>query len=364
VKAVSLLVGLCFFVVAGELVAAPGDSALPDPNQSADQFPALTEAAKRIAEAQATVDGAKRRQALDAARQLLDAFLRDHPTHEEVPRAEMQLGVLRTVEGKAAAAAATTEADPAARETRLAAARKSLREADQNFAVATERYTAQLDELPSFIPPDTPEHRRKESLRGMYIQARMYHAGVVEELAATYPPGSAEAIELYQAAADRYEVLYREYRTLYAGLVARLKQGQCYRNLGNTKRALGLYHDLLSQPGDIEGLRRLRVTSMYLSLECWTSTQEKLYELALSQGEEFLKQYRQSEAAWPEWQAVRYHTARGYLLAATQLPVGTTERDDFLTQAESHLAAVRATTGPYRDAAQDVAAEVRRAMEK
>jgi hypothetical protein len=146
--------------------------------------------------------------------------------------------------------------------------------------------------------------------------------------------------------------------------VARLKEGQCYKNLGNTKRALGLYHDILSQPDDIDQLRRLRVTSMYLSLECWTSVQEKLYELAFSQGEEFLKQLRPGEASWPEWQAVRFHTSRGYLLAAGTLgPDRTEERSDWLTHARGHIAPLVDAAGPYREAARQLAADVERAAE-
>ncbi len=127
------------------------------------------------------------------------------------------------------------------------------------------------------------------------------------------------------------KAIYRDYRTLIAGLIARLKQGQCYRNLGDTKRAVGLYNDILSQPDDLSPLRRLRVTAMHLSLECWTTPQEKLYELAFSQGEEYLTRVRPEEKLWPEWQAVRYQTARGYLLAAEALPADrATERAEML----------------------------------
>jgi hypothetical protein len=211
------------------------------------------------------------------------------------------------------------------------------------------------------VPPDTPEHAKREALKGMVIQVRMYHAGVVEELAATYTADGDEARDLYKAAADRYEAIYRDYRVLYAGLVARLKQGQCYRNLGDTKRALGLYNDVLSQPDELTALRRLRVTAMYLSLECWSTPQEKLYELTFSQGEEYLAGVRPEERSWPEWQAVRYHTARGYRLAAESLPADRrAERADLLEHARRWAAAAGETDGPYRAAARALADDVHR----
>ena len=98
------------------------------------------------------------------------------------------------------------------------------------------------------------------------MQSLMYYAGAREELALTYPVDSAEARDSFQVAADRYDQIYKDYRTFLAGLTARLKQGQCYKQLGDTRRALGLYNDLLTQPDDLPVLHRLRVSAMYLSV--------------------------------------------------------------------------------------------------
>lgn len=360
-----LQIVLLWSTLSAAALAAPGDGGgIPGtiPGAAAPQNVAgpVMQAEKLIRTAQAA-DPAERQEATVEARRLLEEFLQRNPTHVDMPRAEMWMGVLNTMDGKAAAALAAEEKpNSAKRQAQLDAARKLLREADRRFSTSVDRYASQLRELPSFVPPDTPEHQARETLKGSFLQARMYHAGVVEELAAVYPADSDEARQLYTAAAERYELIYREYRTLYAGLMARLKEGQCYRSLGNPKRALGLYNDILSQPAEIEGLRRLRIASMYLSLECWNMPQEKLHELALSQGELFLKQQRPEEAAWPEWQAVRYHTARGYYMAAELLPEGSVDRDDFLGQARSHASALQKVAGPYRDAARQLAAEIDR----
>jgi hypothetical protein len=127
---------------------------------------------------------------------------------------------------------------------------------------------------------------------------------------------------------------------------------------------LGLYNDLLTQPDELEALRRLRIAAMYLSLECWTTEQEKLYELAFSQGEEYLTQARPEERSWPEWQAVRYYTARGYLLAAEGLgAAGLTgdraaDRRAWLDRAAEHADGLAKTASPYQKAAAELAADV------
>lgn len=361
-RIVRLLTSVVVVATTSIAAAAPGD----DPKAIVGALPAQPSAVDRAAglvqAAQSAADAATRTAQTTEARRLLDDFLREHPTDDDVARAEMWMGVLLTLEGKSAAAAAASLADATARTTQLEAARKTLRDADRYFATSGDRYVGRLGAMPSFVPPDTPEHARREALKGMVIQVRMYHAGVVEELAATYPVDGDEARELYQAAAERYEAIYRDYRVLYAGLVARLKQGQCHRNLGDTKRALGLYNDVLSQPDELSALRRLRVTAMYLSLECWTTPQEKLYELTFSQGEEYLAGVRPEEQSWPEWQAVRYHTARGYLLAAELLPSErAAERADWLAHARRWATAAGETDGPYRTAARALVDDVRRA---
>lgn len=336
------------------LRAAPGDDTAGAPQPLAG----LQRAAQLVQSAQAAPDAATRTQQLTEARQLHDTFVRENPNHPETAQADMVLGMLLTVQGKGEVAAAVAANEPAQQTAGIEQARKSLRESERAFSAASDRLTARLDSLPAFVPPGTPEHQIKEMLKGNVVQARIYHAGVVEELAGTFPAGDPQGREFYQAAADRYESIYRDYRLLIAGLMARLKQGQCYRNLGDTKRALGLYSDLIEQPADLEPLRRLRVSAMYLSLDAWTSPEEKLYELALSQGENFLLGCKPEETAWPEWQAVRYHTARGYLLAVNGLkPEQTAERAEYLQHARGHAAALAEAAGPYQAAARALVAQ-------
>jgi hypothetical protein len=363
--AIAALIAAVLAVAAPRAGGAPGDVFPGEPRSAPDQLSAIDQAAALIQSAPTANPPDKQVEMLAQARTLLETVLREHPNHAETPRAEMWFGALLTTEGKAEAEAAKTLTAAVVRQERLEAARKRFREGDQTLAVAVDRLAKRLKSIPKFIEADTPEHRMRESLKATFIQAQMFHAAVVEEWAGTYPAGGSDARRLYQAAADRYEAVYRDYRVLLAGLIARLKQGQCYRNLGDTKRALGLYNDVLSQPDELAALRRLRVTAMYLSLECWTTAEEKLFELAFSQGEEYLAGVRPEEKSWPEWQAVRFHTARGYLLAAGALTGDRLdERPELLVRAGEHAAALSESDGPYRSAATSLLAEVRRAEQR
>lgn len=337
--------------------AAPGDAPAA-PQGGTQSMVAIEKASQLIQSANATGDLAARTAKLTEARQLLDGFIQNNPQHAELSQAELWLGMLLIAQGKGEMAVAMAQTDAAQQAALVEQTRNTYREAEKKFSTAIDRYQARYEAIPAYVPPGSAEHRIKEALKGNLVQVKMYQAGVIEELAATYSEGNATGRELYQSAADRYEAIYRDYRLLIAGLMARLKQGQCYRNLGDTKRALGLYSDLLDQPSDLEPLRRLRVSAMYLSLEAWTASPEKLYELAHTQGEKFLLDQRPGERDWPEWQAVRLHTAQGYLLAAQNLPADkASERAEYLTHARGHAAKLAETAGPYQAAAQNLVAQ-------
>ena len=349
-----LLLGTASLRAADDGKTTATGAGLPDA-----QVSIIAEAGDLVRSSLTAPDSAARTRVLAKAQNLLETFLRENPTHPDAPLVEMQFGVVLTTQAKGLAADAQAAADEPGRAMLIAQARETFLSAEGYFSTAIDQLNTRYLGFPKLNYTDEAVQRRGQRLRGELIQARMYHAGVREELAGIYPLESSEAQENYKAAADRYEQIYKDYRTLIAGLMARLKQGQCYKALGDTRRALGLYNDLLTQPDELAALRRLRVAAMYLSLECWTTEQEKLYELAFSQGEEYLTHLRPEEKSWPEWYAVRYFTARGYFLAAAGLgPERAADRQAWFRRAAEQAEQLAKEANPYQAAAADLAAEV------
>src|SRR5690606_3068444 len=122
-----------------------------------------------------------------------------------------------------------------------------------------------------------------------------------------------------------------------AGLVARTKQGQCYQEMGDTRRAQGLYGDILLQPDDDDAVRRITTSAKYLMLQCYLDDSLRQYELAVEEGEKWLAGMRGVEDRMPDWLAVRYHTALAHKLMSE-----TTHKDDAdavskdITKAKGH----------------------------
>jgi hypothetical protein len=314
-----------------------------------------------LAQVRALVDGAERAQnaeeraaSLASARAQLEAYIEKPAAIDDLPTAQLLLGRTLLLEGRTVVARAE-QAPGEEQEKLMQAARERYRRAESAFSAAIEHLKQQGAAFPKFLAADDPNRAASNRIKESTLQSLMAHAGTAEELAATFAPESEQANEHYKAAAERYERIYKDYRTLTVGPMARLKQGECCFRMGETRRALGLYDDILNQPADLEPLRRLRVAAMYLSLECWNTKREKLYELAFSQGEEYLTQARPEEESWPEWQAVRYHTARGYQLAAAELGTERSEdRADYLAKARSHAEKLAETAGPFQESARSL----------
>ena len=152
--------------------------------------------------------------------------------------------------------------------------------------------------------PGDDAGRVREAYRRVYSRppAPAETDRVLKFLAAS--DASTDAKKFLQQAADKYEKCYQDFRTILAGQLARIKQGQCYQDMGDTRRALGLYADILGQPDDIAEFRKLKASALYLSMQCWLSEGEKKYELAALKGEEWLQTGRTGEDRQPDWLAI------------------------------------------------------------
>src|SRR5690606_25519254 len=116
---------------------------------------------------------------------------------------------------------------------------------------AEARFDAELKNYPTYI-----DRKETELLAGRdaallnLLQTRLLSATVVYELAKSHAPGEAEREQLLKSAAEEYAKIYEQYQRRLAGLYARMWQGRCLQDLGNTKQALTYYGELLVQPDE------------------------------------------------------------------------------------------------------------------
>lgn len=358
------LLSATIFACAPTLFAA--DDAKPAIFTSASA--AFVEASAALAFARTATDTAARDEALADAQASLEKFLRDEPTHEEAPYAVVQLGALNITAARGLNADARAAENPARREALTKQARERISAADGFFSAALKPLEERIG-IGRFGHKPTIDHatmRKREAVKGWYIRCLLGQAEIYEETAATYPPGSAESRAEDRKSADKYGLIYKEFRWLVAGLSARLKQAECLARLGETAECLAVYNDVLSGPDDIRPVHELRVAAMAGSLECLNSESAKSYEAGFSRGEEYLAHLPREEESGPSeianrWQAIRYQTARSYMLAAaTPRKDGTAppERAVWLAKAGEHVSKLTEQSGPYRTAAETLRREI------
>lgn len=292
---------------------------------------------------------------LDKAAERLQAFIQGNSAHPRTADAEMELGNVLVERGIALVETAARPNNAAQAETMLAEARKKFESALEVFTTARDRFAEQLKQFPKFIPnTDQAQVQARDKTRENLIRSQLLHAATTHEIARTYKTGSDQYKQQLLAAADAYEKIYEDYRTYVVGLRARLKQAQCFQDVGDIKRALGLYANLVDQPADLPDLRTLRASAMYLMLECWTLESQGEYELALTKGEEFLLPVntREDEAVQGEWLAARYFTALAYKRQADRLTekTQTEQKRQLLDKAQEHATFVAKYNGAYQDA--------------
>lgn len=306
-------------------------------------------------------DFAERSRDLDLAAARLQEFVAANPSHPLAGSASLQMGNVIVERGRMALEASKRQSQAAARPALVKQARDLFTQAGQVFAGAEKKFKARLESFGSFAEKD-PKNKAKVEARDQTrrdtIQSQMYSAGVLEEMARTYAEGSDESKQYLQQAADRYNGIYQEYRRRLAGLQARIKQAQCYREIGDAGQALAIYAEIMTQADDKEDVRELKATALYLSLEAWTSALENKPELAIAKGEQWLKGTRGAEEHKPQWLAARYFVALAHKQLADRLKAKDPKRDAELAAAKDNAARAARAAGPYQQAAKALAAQL------
>jgi len=306
-------------------------------------------------------DFAARARDLDQAVARLQEFLAASPSHPLAGSATLQLGNVIVERGRMALEASKRPSQQAQKPALVKQARELFAQAGQVFGEAEGKFKQKLDSFDGLSEKD-PKNKAKvearDQVRRDSIQSQMYSAGVLDELAGTYAEGSGESKKYLQEAADKYESIYQAYRRRLAGLQAHIKQGQCYRELGDERQALSIYADILNQSDDQEDFRELKATAFYLSLEAWISPAENKAELAAAKGEQWLRTARGAEDRKPQWLAARYFTALAHKHLADALKPKDPKRDQELAAAKENATRVARVANPYQDAARALAAQL------
>ncbi|OHB71270.1 MAG: hypothetical protein A2V70_09015 [Planctomycetes bacterium RBG_13_63_9] len=227
---------------------------------------------------------AAREKQLSDAKAMLEKFLAERPEHPLAPGAETRLADLLAERGRILVEQAGRPDRSAEEKTALRSqARVFYREAQNVLAGLEKAFLKKHKEFGLVDPSDTKRIEQRDRIRRDLLDARLALATVVYEIGMAYDPQKRkESREQHlNDAASQYGQLYQKYERHPAGLYARMWEGRCYRELGETDKAFAAFEEVMAQPGEAEAFRRLRDKALILLLETALLPDVKEYQKAV-----------------------------------------------------------------------------------
>lgn len=250
---------------------------------------------------------------LAEARQRFQEFIANNSEHELRAKAQLQMGNLMVEEGQVYFEKSKSPGTGEKKEDLLKKSRELFAEAIKSLDNAANEFQAKWKAFPNFIDPkETAQVEARRQAQSNYIEALVFAGAAVQASAKTWPTGSKEYKEALTQAAQRFQKVVADFRMQYAGRFAMMLEGSCHQDMGDVRRALGLYREVLDGPGDSPLFLDLKTRTLRLALEAYMDPSQAMYEEVVRRGEEWLRSARANEERSAYGLGIRYFTARAY----------------------------------------------------
>lgn len=287
---------------------------------------------------------------LDQATAFLEQFAKESPNHPKAgdanaQRAEILLGKARVE--------IQQSRSPANQETRSdfqSRARTLIAQARQVFETARDQHEAAWQSFGTFVnqekEPDKYEAREQALMQ--LISAMLNVCQCRYEEAQTHDPGSPEFKKLLNQAAEEFEQLHQRYRNYTGGLYARLYEGKCFDDQGDTQKAMGIYNELLDHDGSNKNLRKLQHKTLQFKLEALNRKAEPDSQVVVDLAAEWLKNFK-SESRTQAGLAIQWEQAVALEALGDQRDLSKDEKARLWRAARTTAKAINEIRSPYSD---------------
>ena len=174
------------------------------------------------------------------------------------------------------------------------------------------------DKIDNFVvDPEEKEKsdEQKIQLQREYVQVKVLAASVIESLADTHEPGSAEEKKQLQAAVEAHQFNWQEYRRFPEGLFSAVGAARTFQRLGNSSEAIAYCVDLFDLDNRTEFIPFKRQAAL-IALKIW-STQDPLpYADIIGRYEPLVASLSPAEQRQGDWLQIQLLLARAYKLKA------------------------------------------------
>ncbi|GIX03272.1 MAG: hypothetical protein KatS3mg113_0278 [Planctomycetaceae bacterium] len=294
----------------------------------------------------------KQAELLDQALNYLEEFARTVPNHPRAAEANMQRAEILIGKARVEIVQSRSPVNQGNRAAFQQRARDYIHQAKTVFQTALQQHEAALKQYGTFIDRQQHPERWAAREKAQYdaILAQINLAQCLFEEAQTYDEDNETRRQLLQRAAEEFEKLYQQHRSVVGGLYAQLYQGKCYEELGDLQKAMGIYNQLLSHPGQDDAMVKLQNLTLSYKLSALNSKQRSDHQLVIDLGEEWLKTHR-NESRSLVGLAIRWEVARAYEALGDRRDIPKEEAQRAWRAAREQAEQIQRFPSEHRDAA-------------
>ncbi len=239
----------------------------------------------------ATRSPEKQTELLDQAQAYLEQFTKENPNHPRAGDANAQRAEILLGKARVAILQSRSPVNQGTRGDFQAKAREHVATARVVFEAAQKLYDEKLESLGSFVDkdkdPDKYEVRERTLMQ--LISSMLNVCQCRYEEAQTYDAGSPEFKRLLNQAAEEFELLHQRYRNYTGGLYARLYEGRCFDDQGDTQKAMGIYNELLEHDGSNRNVHKLQNVTLQFKIEALNRKTPPDTQVVIDLANEWLK---------------------------------------------------------------------------
>ena len=175
--------------------------------------------------------------------------------------------------GNDAVSRAKTAASAEQRDELRQQARGHFEQARTLLQKTAAEYDKEWKRFPAFIDAmkEPEQYRRKREVEQQKLRTDLSLAILPYQLAQSYEKDQPHHQAALQEAAEKLELLHQKYRTQVVGLYARLYHAKCFEELGEPRKALGIYSELLSHKSDSTVMQKVQAQATHFKLICLNS---------------------------------------------------------------------------------------------
>jgi hypothetical protein len=290
-----------------------------------------------------------RREPLDRALAQFESFTQKNPEHPLAAQANTEQAKILLENARINIWQSKSPANQGNEQQFRDEARKRIGQARSVFQKAHDQHKAGWESFPVFIDESDQQQRQaREQALTAYMQAQLDLAICSYEEAQTHAPDSDEFKRQLTKAAEEFEAIHTQYRTVVVGLYARMWQAKCFEEQGDLRKALGIYDELLQHPSESPSYQVLKGHVRHFWCICQNQRNE--YQLVIQAAEEWIRDH----SSWlrvPFGLGIRWEYVRALEARAQDRTLGERDQEQLLRKALNEAEEISRVAGQYRDVA-------------